>query len=315
MASQAVAVTANDERTSKYRDAEAALWDHYGLAPTERHVELRSPRAMLRVLEVGNGRPVLFVPGTPGTGPYWGGLVRQLPGIRSLLLDRPGWGLSDPIDYRGRDYGHLVADVLEGVLDALGLDEVDVVGNSIGDAWALRLAQLKPSRVGRVVLIGSGPLLPEVAAPPFIKLLASPIGALIVRLPMSANRVRALARDSGHGASLDAGRIPDVYVDWRVTFHRNTDSMRHERAMVRTLVGPRGWRPGLTFSDSELAAVRAPVLWLCGTEDPIGSLDLWRQAVGRMPDAELRVIDGAGHVPWLDDAEAVGGAIAAFLKR
>jgi pimeloyl-ACP methyl ester carboxylesterase len=42
----------------------------------------------MRVVGVGSGPPVLFVPGTAGTGPYWGSLVRALDGFRCLLLDR-----------------------------------------------------------------------------------------------------------------------------------------------------------------------------------------------------------------------------------
>ena len=83
----------------RYRAAERNLWDHYALRPTERFVELRSPAVTLRVVEVGSGRPVLFVPGTGGTGPYWGALLRELPDCHCLMLDRPGWGLSAPIDY------------------------------------------------------------------------------------------------------------------------------------------------------------------------------------------------------------------------
>ena len=103
-------------------------------------VELSEPALRLRVVEVGSGRPVLFIPGTGGTGPYWAPLIRELPGIRCLLLDRPGWGLSSPIDYRSGAFGSLAATTLVKVLDALELDRVDIVGASIGGLWALHLA-------------------------------------------------------------------------------------------------------------------------------------------------------------------------------
>ena len=53
-----------------YRQAERALWDHYGLEPNEQFVDLASPAVHLRVLEIGSGEPVLFIPGSGGTGPY-----------------------------------------------------------------------------------------------------------------------------------------------------------------------------------------------------------------------------------------------------
>ena len=140
--------------TERYRDAERTLWQQYGLDPTERFVELSEPALRLRVVEVGAGRPVLFIPGTGGTGPYWAPLIRELPGIRCLLLDRPGWGLSSPMDYRSGAFGSLAASTLLKLLDALELDRVDIVGASIGGLWALHMAHRHPSQVGRVALAG-----------------------------------------------------------------------------------------------------------------------------------------------------------------
>jgi 4,5:9,10-diseco-3-hydroxy-5,9,17-trioxoandrosta-1(10),2-diene-4-oate hydrolase len=196
------------------------------------------------------------------------------------LLDRPGWGLSTPLDYSSVDYRTAVADLLRGVLDALEIDRADVVGASIGDVWALRLASRHPARVGRVVLLGGGPIVAESGAPGVIRLIASPIGAIMVRLPQTPGRVRALIRQAGHGASLDAGRLPDDYIRWRVAFDRETDSMRNERDMVRAIVSWRkGLRPELTFDDAELAAIQQPTLLVYGTADPVGTVEIWRRAV------------------------------------
>ena len=85
--------------TDRYREAERALWAHYGLAPTERFVDIPEPSVRLRVVEVGAGEPVVFLPGTLVAGPAWGALVRELPDRRCLLVDPPGVGLSAPVAY------------------------------------------------------------------------------------------------------------------------------------------------------------------------------------------------------------------------
>jgi 2-hydroxy-6-oxonona-2,4-dienedioate hydrolase len=300
---------------ARYRVAERALWNHYGLTPVERYVEIASPRARLRVTEVGTGRPLVFVHGTAGTGPVWGPLLRELNGFRCLLVDRPGWGFSSPLDYSQHEYGTMVSDIVAGVLDALELERADVVGASIGDVWALRTASACPERVERIVLLGGGPLVPEIEVPPFIRLLASPLGAAIVRLPLKPGRVRSILRDAGHAASLEDGRIPDVFVDWRASLGRDTGSMRHERDMVRTIVRGRGFRTGLTFSEAELAAVTQPTLLAYGTTDPVGTVEIWKRAVGLIPRGELLVVDGAGHMPWLDEPARVGEQMSRFLDR
>jgi 2-hydroxy-6-oxonona-2,4-dienedioate hydrolase len=295
----------------RYRAAERTLWDHYGLRPTERFVELHSPAVTLRVVDVGSGWPVLFVPGSAGTGPHWGALVRELPGCRCLMLDRPGWGLSSPITYTADGYAQTVVDVLCGVLDALELERAAVVGASIGEVWALRLAARHPKRVTSVGLLGGGPIVAEAGTPTIIRLIASPLGAIMVRLPANARTLRAMLRHLGHGDSLDAGRIADEYVDWRLAFERYTDSMQSERDMVRAIVGARsGLRRGLPLEESELAAIEAAILMLYGTRDPVGSTEIWRRTIGLLPRGELRLIDGAGHMPWLDDPTGVARHIS-----
>ena len=82
--------------------------------------------------EVGSGEPVLFINGTGGPGAYFAPLLAALRGFRCLVLDRPGWGLSDPVDYSRAAYRTVVAELLRDAQDALGVDRACVVGGSIG---------------------------------------------------------------------------------------------------------------------------------------------------------------------------------------
>lgn len=304
---------AADSRLRRYRQAEGALWASVGLEPTERFIDLDFPRVRLRVVEVGSGDPVLLVGGSGGTGPYWGPLVAELPALRCIMVDRPGWGLSSRLDYSKYEYRTVAAELMSGVLDKLGLDRAHMFGASIGNVWALALAVARPSRVGRIVLLGGGPLVQEIRMPTFIRLLASPIGAIIVRIPQKPGRLRSILRGLGHGASLDAGRMDD-YISWRVAFERNTDAMRSERDMVRSLVSGKGWRPGLTFEDRELAAIEQPTLMVYGTADPVGTVDIWKRVAGLPAKADLNLVEGAGHMPWFDEPSQVGEQVRGFLR-
>ena len=236
MASRAVAMEATDERTERYRRAERALWSHYGLEPSERFVEIESPAVRLRIQEVGSGEPIVFVHGGLWPAVALAPLVRELPGYRCILLDRPGCGLSSPVDWRKHEIWTVATTVMGGVVDALRLEQTHVIGHSIGGVWALRLAQGHPSRVGRIGILGASPVLAEMPRPGFFRILASPIGALITRLPQNQDRARSMLRQDGHGPSLDAGRIPDVFFDWHVALVRNTETLRNERAMIRDAV-------------------------------------------------------------------------------
>ena len=314
MTSRAVALESTDERTERYRRAERALWSHYGLEPTERFVEFESPAVRLRIQEVGSGEPIVFVHGGLWPAVALAPLVRELAGYRCILLDRPGCGLSSPVDWRKHDLRSVAPKLMGGIVDALGLERTHVIGHSIGGVWALRLAQDHAPRVGKIGILGASPVLAELPQPGFFRILASPIGAIITRLPQNQDRARSILRQDGHGPSLDAGRIPDVFFDWHVALIRNTDTMRNERAMIRdAVIRGRGWRPGLTFEPAELAAIRQPLLYVIGTADPEGTVDYAKRVVGMLPNADLRVVADGGHMPWLDDAAQVGQTLRTFL--
>ncbi len=314
MTDQAIATPRRTSAMERYLAAETRLWQHYGFVPRERFVEIARPRARLRVLESGAGAPVLFLHGTVGPG-SWPSLVAGMPGVRSLVLDRPGWGLSTPVEFPRRGYRAYVADLLAALLDSLEVERVHVVGASIGDLWALSLAEHHPDRVGRVALLGGGPLAPTVGVPTFIRLVTSPIGAVIVRLPVNADRVRSILRASGHGPSLDAGRIPEPFIGWRVANDTDTSAMRHERAMARRVVDGSAYRAGLTFADEELRAIDAPVLLVYGTADPTGDADTWRAFTTALPNGSLELIEGAGHMPWFDEPARIAAVVNGFLAR
>ncbi len=110
------------------------------------------------VHDVGTGRPVLMIHGSgPGVS-AWANWRLNLPALaehfRVIAPDCIGFGYTERPD--GVRYGldtwlnHLVA-----VLDELGVEQADVVGNSFGGGMALALAASHPARVRRLVLMGS----------------------------------------------------------------------------------------------------------------------------------------------------------------
>lgn len=303
--------SADSTAADRFRHAERTLWTAYGLEPTERSIDLADPRVRLRVQEMGSGDPVLFIGGSAGTGAFWAPLIRELPGRRSIVLDRPGWGLSSPIDYRGARYGEVAAKVIRGVLDELGIDRVDVVGQSIGNLWALHAARTGAKRIEALVLVGGMPS-PDVPLPKFIKLLRSPIGAIMVRMPMKPGMLHKQLEALGHGATLARGGMSD-FVSWRLDFQRHTPSMRHERAMVQAITVGDGFRPGVHLDAAALADISQPTLMLFGTADPTGTTDVWRLFVDRLPDGRLELVPDGGHNLFWDDPARVGGTVRRFL--
>jgi pimeloyl-ACP methyl ester carboxylesterase len=103
---------------------------------------------------VADGRPVLFLHGTPG-----GRLLRHVngeyerAGLRVITYDRPGYGRSTRLP--DRSIAQAAGDVTR-IADTLGLSSFGVAGVSGGGPYALALAALLPDRVTRCATIVSG---------------------------------------------------------------------------------------------------------------------------------------------------------------
>lgn len=118
-----------------YVEAEQRFWRSVGVAPTEHRVHLKHSNVGVRIQEVGEGSPILFVHGASNSGTSWADLVARMDGFRCLMLDRPGAGLSDrlPAAFESVESLAEYSDTLVvDVLDAMGLESADVVATSYG---------------------------------------------------------------------------------------------------------------------------------------------------------------------------------------
>lgn len=104
--------------------------------------------------------PLLMIGGAFQRKETWGRFEREfLAHMDVLTVDPPGWGAADLLpDRHGVD---LLADAVCHMLDEIGLREVNILGGSYGTAIAYRIAQRRPERALRVVLIGTMTSIPE----------------------------------------------------------------------------------------------------------------------------------------------------------
>jgi pimeloyl-ACP methyl ester carboxylesterase len=295
-----------------YRAAEATLWSSFGRVPhAEHHVRLATTGTTARVQEVGEGPPVLFLHGAPNAGSTWAPLVAHLDGLRCLLVDRPGTGLSAPYPITASNLPRIGARFVPDLLDGLGIPRAHVVGSSFGGHLALRSAAAHPDRFLRMLQMGAPALIPGDRVPPFMRLMARPtVRRVMNALPPNERAGRAILRQIGHGASLDADRIPPAFFAWYVELQRHTDTMRNDGEMIGN--GLSQWN-AIRLTDDLLGRVTVPTLFWWGADDTFGGEAVARHLVEVMPAARLTMVPDAGHLPWLDDAAGAAEATAAFL--
>ena len=298
-----------------YRKAEDRLWKTVGLKPEEEYVALPRIGVKVRVQEVGAGEPALFIHGGPNSGSTWASLVEHFPGYRCLLVDRPGTGLSEAYPINASNY-EAFGDVFVGdVLDGLRIDSAHVVASSFGGMLALRSAAAEPQRFRRMVQMAAPALAPGSTTPPFMRAMAvKPLRWLIGKLPPNEKANRSILRQIGHGASLDADKIPEVFSDWYLALQQYTDTMKNDGDMIGNFVSLRGFDPADFIPDDVFARVVTPTLFLWGADDGFGGEDVARDVVDRMPNADLAMLPDSGHLPWLDDPESIAERTRAWLS-
>ena len=119
---------------------------------------LKTGAFQTNVHDVGQGRPVLFIHGSgPGVSAWanWRLVIPELSKSRRVIApDMVGFGFTDRPAGIAYHMDTWVQQALDA-LDALGIEQTDLVGNSFGGALALALTIRAPQRVRRLVLMGS----------------------------------------------------------------------------------------------------------------------------------------------------------------
>jgi pimeloyl-ACP methyl ester carboxylesterase len=237
--------------------------------------------------EAGAGPALLFLHGLGASGFAFRKNVPELAGrFRVIAPDLPGFGFS------GRDAPDLsmtaLAGYAAGLLDALGVDRVSVVGHSMGGDIALRLALAEPARVERLVLVAPatdgvmrrGALL----APLYGPLL--PVWAAALRVLPGARRWWL-----SHACYDSSYLTEDVLAGYAAP-----GMVRGHVAALRRLLRDRG-----KDGPYDPSVIKAPVLIVWGEADRILGAASGRRLAGRVPGAEFLVVEGAGH--WLPEEQ------------
>ena len=114
----------------------------------------------------GSGVPVLFLhgsgPGVTAWSNFAGNFGVLAERFHTILLDMPGFGLSSDLEWE-KAYPFIAAEAVDAFCEAKGIEQVDIIGNSMGGNVACETALAYPDRVRKLALMGPGGL----AAPLF----------------------------------------------------------------------------------------------------------------------------------------------------
>ncbi len=259
----------------------------------------------LQYVEAGSGPAVLMLhgggPGASGYSNFERNLEVFARDHRVIVPDLPGYGGSSKPDVQVGLYGYL-ADAIRGLMDHLGIDQADIVGNSLGGGTALRLATAAPERVRRLVLMGPGGSIGTQSPSPSegIKLLWS------YYLSPGPSRERLLAFLKA--MVFDPAQLTDALIDARYAASIEPDAMREPLLVPkrRRLIEPL-WR--------DVAQVHHKTLLIWGRDDRTIPLDHAWMLLNQLPDARLMVFSRTGHWAQWERPEEFNRLALSFLAE
>jgi pimeloyl-[acyl-carrier protein] methyl ester esterase len=286
-----------------------------GLDIQERWVDVASPPVRVRVLEAGSGDPVMFLNGISAPGIGMAPLAGRLPGHRHLLIDLPGHGLSPPYLWQGAPVREQAVNVIAGVLDGLDIDQVKLVGNSLGGLFSLWFALDRPSRVARAVIVGQpavairgsrGDLIMGMLTAPVLGRVAT----WMARLPAPRFSGRLGLREAA-GAHAERQVSNDV-VDLHTLSLRLPGQATSFRSLQKRLLVGRTPRPEHVLTDAELRSFTVPLLFVWPDDDRFLAPAAGKPSVDKIPTARFVTMPG-GHFPWYDDPDQCAALVAEGL--
>ena len=300
---------------SMYRDLERKMFAHYGVEVREHLVHIEKPDTSVRVLEIGSGRPIVFIHGSPNNAATWVPLAAELTDRRCLLLERPGAGLSTPVR-RWTDHPTESAAVLQSVADHFDLDRTDLVGSSFGGLYAYNFALARPDRVDKLILMGSpgGPSV--LGIPTIFRFLSIPLPRFVVNraLRPDSKEARKMFVEIGHRVAIDRDLIPGVVFEWYSTLLNHTDTVEHLLREIRAIATPLGYRPAARLDDAALGGIAGPILYLWGDEDAFAEPGKGDALAALSPRAKIEHFEGFGHLLWYDNPTLIAERTETFLR-
>jgi pimeloyl-ACP methyl ester carboxylesterase len=263
------------------------------------HDRLETPSGRVHVAEWGRGHPVVMIHGLFTSSASFESLLSRLPeGRRGLAIDLPGFGETTPAPGFTPSWEGFERAVIEA-LDALGIEEFDLVGHSMGGGIATLVAAHLPARVRKLVLVDA---------------VAFPFGVpLKGRLPLVPLLGEALFKLYGErmfvgyfegdvfydGARMDREKV----LAWYRIFSANR---ANALAALRATADP---EPVARVTGE----VRAPTLVVWGERDAILPISLGRRLEATIPGARLHVVPDCGHAPLEERPDEACPPVVEFL--
>ena len=254
--------------------------------------------ATIDVLTEGSGDPIVLIAGFPLTRAVWDQQAAQLaPHVRVIRPDLRGMGASSVPE--GPYLMETLAGDIAAVLDSLGIDRAAIAGHSMGGYVAMAFCRMYTERVTKLALVCS-------------KLAADTDQAAQTRNDL-ADRAE---RENNVDAIVDT-YVPRLFapslLENRSPLVDRARAIARENSVKGMAAMLRGMAQRVDASDIA-EELDMPVLIVAGAADQVVGLPEAESVRASFPRASLRVLGRSGHLPMLEEPEALGDLLVRFAR-
>ncbi|MGB2130953.1 MAG: alpha/beta fold hydrolase [Marinobacterium sp.] len=271
-------------------------------------IELDGQPVKLHYNDCGEGSETVVM--LHGSGPGasgWANFNRNIEplvaaGYRVILLDCPGWSKSDSIVCTG-SRSDLNARALKAVVDALDLEQIHILGNSMGGHSAVAFTLENPERVGKLVLMGGG------------------TGGASLFTPMPAEGIKLLQKLYREPTIENLKQMMSVFVFdasdlTEELFQTRLDNMLKRRDHLENFVKSLEANPK-QFPDfsPRLPEIQQDTLVIWGRQDRFVPMDTGLRLVAGIPNSQLHIFNQCGHWAQWEHADRFNRMVLDFLQH
>jgi pimeloyl-ACP methyl ester carboxylesterase len=287
-------------------EAERASWRSDALGPA-RALELAAGR--IRAHVTGDGPPIVFLHGVLVNANLWRKVVPGLDGHRRVTLDLP---LGSHLESMPREADLSppgLADMVADAIEALGLEDVTVVGNDTGGALTQILATRRPGRIARLVLTSCDAF--DIFPPRFFRIAFAPARMPgVIPVGFGALRLRALRRLPIAFGWLTNEPIDREAEDSYVLPVLTRGEIRRDLRRVLSGLDPRY----TLDAAARLTAFKKPALIAWSSDDRFFPSAYAERLAKVLPASRLEWIDGARTFSPEDRPDRLAELIGSFVR-
>ena len=260
-----------------------------------------------RVIEAGEGEPLILLHGVGGTAESWFRNVMTLgKDFHVCAIDSLFHGFSSKESIGTDDRTEAQADHVIDFMDAMGFEKAHVEGESMGAAIAFKLAQKYPDRLLKVVLNTASPLTVNLDQPGFKPFYKSPDSLRILSQAALGNTTSRTVRSRLEWLMTTPDRVTDELVALRLKFF----AMPEIQAAQSAALPGGGARP----TEEDFQKITVPTLVFWSEFNPDSGPERGEYLASKISGSQYYCMLDAAHWPQYEHPEEHDRVVTTYLK-